>query len=497
MKNRHFKIFYILLVSLFIVFVTSCRKQPVNNQKEDITLSIISINDFHGQLEETSSGAGAARIASFVKEVRNENEDSTLLLAAGDMFQGTALSNVGFGIDVVNFMNMLDFDAMTIGNHEFDWTLNKILSYRDGDIENGEAEFPFLSTNINDHSINGLPEQLDEYVIVERKGLKIAIIGFIGENQKNDIAPSMCEGYTFTSPLEEVRENIKQARNDDGADIVIVMGHEDSNSLNNQLANGTGEYKVDVLINAHTHDLENSRIYRSSDKQYVTVVQSKSSGEYVGQTTLTIDSETKEIKNSAVRNVRITTSRDKDSEVESFVSNIKSKYAYIFDRKLCIAGKNISRADATKWAVNALYQYANREFGHIDVAFINGGGIRANAFPINKDEVITVNHVYKIMPFDNKVKIAVLTGKQLLNSFNVYDAVFGGDCYAQSGNYYVNGVLIDENSTYRVVVIDYLFDNENYPFINGTDQIATEVLFRDILINELGLLGQNNELWLS
>lgn len=496
MKNKYFKVYSLLILIFVMMFVTGCRGTGGTEEPEDIVLSILSINDFHGQLEETEDGAGAARIAGFVDEVREEHPDTTLLLAAGDMFQGTALSNVGFGVDVVNFMNMLDFDAMTIGNHEFDWTLDKVLSYRDGNIENGEAEFPFLSTNIHQYSIDGLPEELEEYVIVERAGLKIAIIGFIGENQVDDISPSMIEDYTFTSPLEEIRENIKEARTVDRADIVIVMGHEDNTKLNNLLANGTGDYEVNVIINAHTHDLENSRIYRSEDKQYVTVVQSSSSGQYVGQTTLTIDPETKEIKNSAVRNVRMTEQREKDTEVEEFVKNTRSKYSHIFDRELCKAGMDVSRSEGTRWAVKALFNYSNRELGGVDVAFINTGGIRANAFPINKDEVITVNHVYKIMPFDNAVKITELTGKQLLHALKITGVVYSGDVYLSGSNYYVNGELLDENAIYRVIAVDYIFDNESYPFVNGTNSVITGLLFRDILISEFELLGQNNEPWL-
>lgn len=496
MKNKYIK-FYSLIILIFIMMlVTGCRNTTGTEEPEDIVLSILSINDFHGQLEETENGAGAARIAQFVNEVREENPDTTLLLAAGDMFQGTALSNVGFGEDVITFMNMIDFDAMTIGNHEFDWTLEKVLSYRDGNLENGEAEFPFLSTNIHQHSINGLPEELEEYIIVEKAGIKIAIIGFIGENQAEDIAPSMIADYTFTSPLEEIRENIKEARTIDGADIVIVMGHEDDTKLNNLLANGTGDYEVNAIINAHTHDLENSRIYRSEDKQYVTIVQSSSSGQYVGQTTLTIDPETKEVKNSAVRNVRMTEQREKDEEVEAFVNNTRSKYAHIFDRELCVAGMNISRSEATKWAVKALYDYANRKLDGVDVAFINTGGIRANAFPINKNEKITVNHVYKIMPFDNAVKITELTGKQLLHALKINGVVYSGKIYFMNNNYYINDELLDENAIYRVIAVDYIFDNESYPFVNGTNSVITGILFRDILISELDLLGQNNETWL-
>ena len=497
MKNRHFKLFGILIFSMLLVFTTSCKKNnPEDEITQDIVLSILSVNDFHGQLEEVDGASGAARIAGFVKEVRGENPDSTILLSAGDMFQGTGLSNVGFGKDVVNFMNMLDFDAMAIGNHEFDWTLDKVLSYRDGNDQNGEAEFPFLSTNIYQKSTNGLPEHIDEYTIIERKGLKIAIIGFIGETQENDIAPSMIADYSLDAPLEEVRENIKDARTNHGADLVIVLGHEDNSKLNNSLASGTGEYEVNAIINGHSHDLENSRIYRKEDQQYVPVVQSKSSGEYVGQTTLIIDPITKDVKNSAVRNVRMTANRTKDSEVETFVTNVRSSYSHIFDRELCVAGDSISRAQGTSWAVNALFAYANREFGHIDLAFINPGGIRSNAFPINKNEVVTVNHVYRIMPFDNTVKITELTGKQLIHAMKITDTVLGGYYQISGNNYYINGELIDESAIYRVIAVDYLFDNANYPFLNGQNSVYTNVLFRDVLIKELELLGQNNNTWL-
>ena len=68
MKQRHTRIFYILILSLFMLFVTGCNRHPEVDENKDIVLSIISINDFHGQLEETSDGAGAARIANFSRK---------------------------------------------------------------------------------------------------------------------------------------------------------------------------------------------------------------------------------------------------------------------------------------------------------------------------------------------------------------------------------------------------------------------------------------------
>lgn len=498
MKYKLFKRISLFVLVLLVTFLFGCtnntEQQPENKQ---IKLSIVSINDFHGQLEEVDGASGAARIAKFVNEVKEDNPEGTILLAAGDMFQGTAISNIGYGLDVVNFMNMLDFDAMTIGNHEFDWSLDKVLEYRDGNLENGEAEFPFLSSNIYQYSKEGLPDYIDEYTILEKSGLKVAVIGYIGFDQTNDIATSMIADYTFLEPLEIVKENIKKARTVDNADVVIVCCHDDNTAINNLLAQGTGEYEVDAIINAHTHDLENRRIFRSEEKRHVPVVQSSSSGEYVGQTTLIYDTETSDVVESAVINVRMTSGRAKDAEIEAYVNSIEEKYAPVFGRGLCIAGTYISRTGGTSWAVKALFNYSNRNLGSFDVAFINSGGIRASAFPIEKDTLVTVSRVYQIMPFDNTVKTVDLTGKLLKQAFNISDVVAFGNFTYIDGNYYVDEELILDDNIYSVVAIDYIFDKTTNPFLKGENIVSTGILFRDVLINELELIGQNNELWLG
>ena len=121
--NKNIKKFFtLLLIFTFIFTLASCKKDQIPPEPNTlIELSILSINDFHGQLEEKDSEAGAARIAEFIYDTREQNPNGTILLGGGDMFQGTGISNIGYGLDVINFMNMVDFDAMTIGNHEFDF----------------------------------------------------------------------------------------------------------------------------------------------------------------------------------------------------------------------------------------------------------------------------------------------------------------------------------------------------------------------------------------
>lgn len=495
MKNIKRRLISIIVFILLILCISSCKKPE---ESKEIQLSIISINDFHGQLEEQTDGsAGAARIGSFINEIRGSNPEGTVLLAAGDMFQGTGISNVGYGLDVVNFMNMVDFDAMTIGNHEFDWGLDTVLKYRDGNLENGEAEFPFLSSNIYQKSIEDSPKYIDDYTIIERQGIKIAIIGYIGYDQVNDIATGMIQDYEFLKPYDIVKEKIKKVRTEEKADVVIICCHDDDPGINSLLANGVGEYEVDAIINAHTHDIEASRIYRPQDGRYVTVVQSSSSGSMVGLTTLTFNKQKNDVTEAATRNYPMVRSRTKSSEVETFVSSIIEKYQPIFGRELCVAGTNISKIAGASWAASALFNYANKELGDFDIAFINSGGIRTSAFPFTKGQVVTVNDAYKIMPFDNTIKTTRLLGKHVISIINISEVLYFGNISFENGQYFVNGVLINEEAYYNVVAIDYIFDKPSYPFKHGVDTIATGIYFRDAIIYELDYIGQNNMTWLG
>lgn len=494
MRKGLFKKYLVLVFVVILSLLVGCKK-PAENK--DFEITILSINDFHGQLESTTDGTGAARIAEFVEKQRSLNPEYTVLLAAGDTFQGTALSNVSYGRDVVEFMNMVDFDAMAIGNHEFDWGLDTVLAYRDGNLENGEAEFPFVNSNIYQKSTGTLPEYLDEYVIIEREDIKIAVVSYLGPDQTSDISTQMIEDYEFLQPLEIVKQNIKKARIEDDADFVIVCCHDDTSGITNLLATGQDEYEVDAIINAHSHNLYNKRILRTSDNTFVPVIQSGSSGQYVGVTTLKIDGETKEVIDSKVANEKMSKAKPEDEEVKSFILDLQEEYEPIFGRELCVAGSDISRLSGTNWAVNALYEYSNRELGICDIAFINTGGIRNNAFPIKKGATVTVRDAYKIMPFDNTIKTTKLLGKHVIQVLRISDVVYAGNVAIENNTYYINGEVIDQEKYYNVTAIDYIFDKPENPFKNGIDSVSTGILFRDVLIREFEIIAENNEQWLG
>src|SRR5271157_2456622 len=165
----------IILVSLLIF---SFSPALLAGETAPVDLTILHVNDTHGSIlpyiEGTSGESqmvgGAAYLARMIQEERSKNPDGVLLLSAGDMFQGTPVSNLFKGESVADVMNYLKFDAMAIGNHEFDWGMDALRQLI------ASSRFPYLSANIKDERGRYLPS-VKSYIIVERKKVKIAIIG--------------------------------------------------------------------------------------------------------------------------------------------------------------------------------------------------------------------------------------------------------------------------------------------------------------------------------
>ena len=135
------------VVKLVMIIGTLASLVGCKNSSE-IILNIISMNDTHGALIETHATAGLIKGSTYIESVRKENKKGTILLSAGDMYQGTAVSNMEYGNTMMECMNALKFDAMAVGNHEFDWGEQIIKNHHDGNKENGEANYPYLACNI-------------------------------------------------------------------------------------------------------------------------------------------------------------------------------------------------------------------------------------------------------------------------------------------------------------------------------------------------------------
>ena len=200
----------ILTLALPLILLPS---SPVQALQAEINLTILHVNDTHGHIipfldksvDPERPVGGAEYLAGMIERERAANPDGTILLSAGDMFQGTPVSNLFHGKPVIEIMNYLRYDAMALGNHEFDWgqdVLHSIIS---------SASFPVISANIFERG-GGRIRGVKPYVILKKKGIRIAVIGVTTPETYYTTKTGNVTGLTFTPPEKVLPAIVRRVR---------------------------------------------------------------------------------------------------------------------------------------------------------------------------------------------------------------------------------------------------------------------------------------------
>lgn len=386
---------------------------------------IVYTNDLHGNILPRKGEGGMAALAAFLKKL----PDDTLLLDAGDFFQGTPESDLSGGRNTVLAMNLLGYDAAAVGNHEFDFGQKNLAELA------RIAEFPLLSANIyeatgvrGDRKIVKLdgktakisgrhPPYIKPYVIKEVRGARVAIFGLTSERTPAMSMPTNVDGIVFADAAKEARRMVAELS--EKSDTIIALSHlgfeKDGAKWRGDRALAADVDGIDAIIGAHTHtEVRGKKIGRTL------IVQTSGGGRTVGKMTLRLDKKTKKTRLIANRIVKISSGRyGEDSEIKKFVDAITSETS----RKL---GKIVGRAEADikRGARGAESPMGNlltdimRQKAAAQLAFHNPGGIRADF----KSGDITLRDVYNVNPFDNTIVTMRMTGAKvrelLLSSFD-------------------------------------------------------------------------------
>lgn len=360
---------------------------------ELLEIRILHINDFHG-FSEPYKPLGSDEMLggiAYLSEVANRlrNEKPTILLSAGDMIQGSNWANLFQGESVIALMNAMGFDAMVVGNHEFDFgqdILKKRIS---------EARFPVLGSNVEGLDI------LKPYVIKELKGVKVGIIGVVTEDTPVSTHPRNVTGLRFTSPEEKVRKYIEELRN--RVNIIIVLSHigYPADRVLAQKVKG-----IDIIIGGHSH----TKLTKPANVGNTIILQAWEHAKALGVLDLTlVDGK---INNFDGRLVEITPSLARKDKV---ISRIVEKYGQRVD---IVLNEKVGKTDVDLDGENVRKRETNlgniiadiiKHASGADVAIINGGGIRTS---INRGE-IKLQQVYSVLPFDNYIVAIKITGKQV------------------------------------------------------------------------------------
>jgi len=453
----------LLLMSFSLIACDSNTDDPIIDDFDPTDIGYLDIyymNDFHGSiLEDSPDEIGLSNIGNFLISQKEAQPNNTIILAGGDMLQGSALSNYYQGLSTIELMNEMYFDAFTVGNHEFDWGIDVVTSYFDGNDANGEANFPLLGANIFLKNTTTIPENIDPYVIIERGDIKIGIIGTIGAGLEYSIATSKIEDYEFGSPIQIIKDITYDLRTNQDVDIVLVSSHDTGSTLNSQIAGGEGDYKVNAIFNGHSHsDYANTSLG-------IPVIQSGSNGEYVGHVRLEFTDNL--LVNHSVENIGYYDNdllRSSNNVVSEIIAKYQLETDELFNTPIITAGEYLSQNDLSIWIARMM-----RISTGADIGFQNGGGTRTS---IKEDDLITLAVLYQVWPFDNVVKTVYLTGAQIKSQMNnlIYDTELSN---------------FENDTVYKVATNDYTFDKTSNPFINGTDPFNTGIVLRDLAESEL------------
>ena len=425
---------------------------PIETERPD-AFNVFMINDTHGAFVD-GDFPGMGRIGTILEEIEADGE--TIKIMNGDAFQGSYESNMVFGRSILDCLNELAFDAFVIGNHEFDWGLDVIRQYKDGDLSNGEANFPFLGANIIDKKTNKMVDFLEPYFIKEIEGLKVGIIGIIGYNQESSILTPYVEDYEFIYPLDLIKQYSYELRVKQNCDYVLVSVHDYDDNLNNALAALNGNNQIDAILCGHTHQYIVEE--KTNGSRSIPIVQNRSQN----QTAICIEFD---VLNNTYN---INTYYPWDYPNAVGINSIYNQYQYLIEEANTIIGYTNSYLN--KNSIGQIATTSMKNYFNADIAIINTAGVRNTISRGN----ITKGNVFTVFPFNNQVIEVDLKGSDLLALYNENSDYL----YVSSFNFNT----ISANKIYHVVVIDYVFYSPYYKQFKNIEFTNTQVLLRDIIL---------------
>ncbi len=404
---------------------------PVDDDDNTVTetryVDLYAVNDFHGQTDKI------AKVGGYLKDKKDGN---TVILSSGDMFQETLESNSNYGSLLNACMEEIGFDCMTIGNHEFDWGLEKLQALSE------QTSVKFLGANIYHWDRNdGWGTFADEiaepyYIKTLENGLKVGVIGIIGSDQITSINANLVQTIGFKYPSDVVPELSEKLRTEEKCDVVVVSIHNGARDTMNDRYLKMEKY-ADAVFCAHSHYKE------LEEKGGVTFIQGGAKGEYVSNVRLAVDKDGN-VTTVTASNKSYSSSWKTDETVAQMVKTSNDAISAMANEKLATVEGSFNKGDVMPRLVSkAIATFAEQQGYDIDMALVNN--TRNSLY----DGDVTYTELFNAIPFDNIVYIAEVSGKDLLNQANY-------------GTFWrVTEESIVSTGTYTVAVIDYVLFHQN------------------------------------
>lgn len=465
------------------------------------TISIVHVNDTHGRIEENEKNGelGFAKLKTYFDN-RNSNNNA-LLLNAGDVVHGTTFATISRGESVIDVMNQMGFDAMTAGNHDFNYGYQRLVEL------NNRANFPIFAANVTNQYGNNI---IDSNSIIDVDGVKVGIFGLATEETKTKSSPANTEGLTFANSIETAQNEVNNLRNQ-GAQIIICLSHlgEDKESKETSTMIAENVEGIDLIIDGHSHtELQNGRYVGNT-----LIAQAKAHGYFIGDVTLLLDKDNKIVSKSAslkpyARMKHLYANKETLAQIEA----VSNEYKKVLDQNVgqtsvdLEGARNMVRTRETNlgnYITDAMIKATSA-----DVAITNGGGIRdsISAGNITKGDVLTV------FPFTNFAVTLEVPGSVIKEALEhgLTDAPNSAGKFPQIGGMMVKydstrpagdrvteitiaGEAIDPNKNYNLVTNDFMsIGGDGYEMFKAYQRTGEYELISEIFENAIRNDGEIN-----
>lgn len=474
-----------------------------DSKSSNKVVEILSFNDFHGNVLESGKNIGAAKLTGIIKEYQKRDEASdtygVATVSGGDIYQGTAISNILAGEPVSKMLEEIGIVASAIGNHEYDWGSDKIKPWAE------EAGFKFVAANLIDETTGVAPEYAEPYVMTNVDGINIAFIGIATPETLTSTKAENVVGLKFLDIVETIDKYSEIVRAE-GADIVVALTH--SPALENSDGSITGEAAeiaknaadVDAVVAAHNHKFVDGFVNNNNNTgKDVPVVQAGYNGRGLSVITFTFDENEEILDIEANTRQFYAESSTNEFPIDKNVEETIAKYNEQLAPTLLTEVTELKfDLDHDRYAgvtpLGVTVAEAMRQEGGTQVAIANGGGIRA---PLTKG-TLTLGDMYTILPFDNNVVTMKVTGAKLkeLIQHGINPDGFGWGQYSGLTVWYdsetdeitsmrlSDGTKVEEDKYYTLTSIDFLMTGgDSYNFDGHIDPVIIGEM-RDIVINQ-------------
>jgi 5'-nucleotidase len=389
-----------LLLVLVLVFTMTGVTFAAENEKVEIT--IFHTNDAHARVEPSASVVGYSKIATLVRQEKMKNPN-VLLLDAGDAIHGQTLATLVKGESIVKIYNAVGYDAMTLGNHDFNYGQLRLLELET------MANYNFLAANVFNADQSDF---VDPYVIKELGGVKVGVIGLATPETYYKSHPDNTKGLTIDNPVTIAQKMVAELK--DKTDIIVVLSHlgldPASEFTDKMIAHQVPG--VDLIIGGHSH----TRLATGIVINGVPILQA---GEYngsLGKVKLTWSGGKISGVDAMLIPAAAVSEVEEDAAVKALVAELKGDQDKVTSVIVgstpveLVGARELVRTGETN--LGNLITNAMLHVTEADVAITNGGGIRAS---IDVGD-ITVGEITTVLPFGNYIVTKSISGSDLLKA---------------------------------------------------------------------------------